>query len=615
VQGNPNDPYQSYQGEWQQNGMTDSQYPFQQPAQNMYGQPQQYPDMYQQTQQYAPVQPQQYYPDMYQQQTQQYAPVQPQQYPDMYQQQTQQYAPVQPQQYYPNMYQQQTQQYAPVQPQQYYPDMYQQQTQQYAPVQPQQYLDMYQQQTQQYAPVQPQQYVPDMQQQTQQYAPVKGQMSQEQMWQMLQGQNAPGAEPLHPNMYNQQGKPKRKKKKSGPKRPGSSPLRGALIAALIVLVLGAGVWFLVQRGQSGKNTTATVEASTVGTSYRGDALIVRNEVAFDEEGVQNIEYVAQEGSVVYRGNVLCYVYSTGYSISEMQTLQDYRDQITDFEQSLLSNETAYDQRMERLEGEVISHGLEVRSLVQGTRGNMIQQEQILDTAILQRQNYFRTKYSEEPRLTRLFDDEATQTQRIESWIKQKSANQESIVSFYTDGYEYALSPSNFESYTPTQVRNMINGEKPDAGVASRGRTTLYRLVKQQDYVVLLLIRDSTWTPKDGDTYKLVLEQFSSTVVDAKVLSSTRTGNELLVRLAVMGDVTDVLYMRTCTAELGKHVDCMKVPEKALYTQNGNTGVVIVTEEGQFFIPVNVMDKQGGSAYITAIQTGQLAPGMTVQLFD
>jgi hypothetical protein len=308
------------------------------------------------------------------------------------------------------------------------------------------------------------------------------------------------------------------------------------------------------------------------------------------------------------------VYSTGYSISEMRTLQDYRDQIRDFELSLLGSETSFDQKMERLESETISRGLEVRSLVQGARGNMIQQEQILDTAIEQRQSYFRSKYSEEPRLSRLFDDEDTQKQRIESWIKQKSANQESIVSFYTDGFEYALSPSNYESYTPTQVRNMINGQKPEESLANRGRTTLYRLVKKQDYVVLMLVKDSTWTPKDGDTYKLVLEQFSSTVVNAKVLSSTRTGGELLVRLAVMGDVTDVLYMRTCSAELGKHVDCMKVPVAALYTQNGNTGVVIDSADGQFFIPVNVMEQSGGYAYITAIQTGQLTSGMTVRLF-
>ena len=38
---------------------------------------------------------------------------------------------------------------------------------------------------------------------------------------------------------------------------------------------------------------------------------------------------------------------------------------------------------------------------------------------------------------------------------------------------------------------------------------------------------------------------------------------LLLRLAVIGDVRDVLYMRTCQAQLGEYVDCLLVPEGAL----------------------------------------------------
>lgn len=110
----------------------------------------------------------------------------------------------------------------------------------------------------------------------------------------------------------------------------------------------------------------------------------------------------------------------------MTALQDYRDQINDYQQSLLSSETSYDQRMERLENEVLERGLEVRSLVHGARGNLINQEKILETAITQRQNYFRTKYSTDMRLNRLYDDETTQQQRIESWIKQKVATQEAL---------------------------------------------------------------------------------------------------------------------------------------------------------------------------------------------
>ena len=162
---------------------------------------------------------------------------------------------------------------------------------------------------------------------------------------------------------------------------------------------------------------------------------------------------------------------------------------------------------------------------------------------------------------------------------------------------------------------MMQGEKPATSAASRGRTALYRMVKQNNYAVLMLIKNSTWNPVEGTTYKLVLEQFSNTVVDAQLLSFTRSGGELLLRLAVIGDVSDVLYMRTCTAQLGEYVDCLVVPQGALYKRDETQGVVLMGDDGNsWFEPVKVLNTDGGKAYITPVQTGSLTSGQTVRLF-
>ena len=459
----------------------------------------------------------------------------------------------------------------------------------------------------------PQAYMQGAQQQ-----PFMPGMQPQPMYQQTQYDAYMQQPPAQPTAQQPAAPPKRRRK---PKKKKSGGRGSVWKIVLVLLAVAALAWFFLKDMiGGGRQATATIEMGTLGTSYSGDALIVRNETAYDEEGVQTIEYVAQEGGVVYRGDVICYVYSTGYSTKEMTTLQDQRDQIKDYQQTLLGGETAYDQKMTRLENEVIERGLEVRSLVQGARGNLINQESILETAITQRQNYFRSKYSSDMRLNRLYDDETNQQQRIDSWISQEVAMQESIVSFYTDGFEHALTPGEFEKYTPTQVRAMINGERPETSTAARGRTDLYRLVKQNNYAVLMLVRDNTWNPVEGTTYRLTLEQFTNTVVDAQVLSFTRSGGELLLRLAVMGDVSDVLYMRTCQAQLGEYVDCLVVPEKALYTQqNGSdaeaVGVVLILDGQQYFVPVKVLRQEGGKAYIASVQSGVLAQGQTVRLFD
>ena len=122
--------------------------------------------------------------------------------------------------------------------------------------------------------------------------------------------------PEMPTAQQPQQEPPRKKRKKKKQGGGSG---GAVWKTLIALVLigGAAWYFLKDMLVDTRQSTAVIEMGTLGTSYTGDALIVRNETAYDEEGVQYIDYVAQEGSVVYRGEVVCYVYSTGYSSKEM----------------------------------------------------------------------------------------------------------------------------------------------------------------------------------------------------------------------------------------------------------------------------------------------------------
>ncbi len=396
-------------------------------------------------------------------------------------------------------------------------------------------------------------------------------------------------------------------------RPPVRRKKGVGRILIILAVLGFSGWYVYTTLVPSGIRTAVIQADTLGASYRGDALIVRNEAAYDEDGVTSVQYKAEEGSKVYRGDVICLVYSSGYSKKEVAALQSYRDQIKDYHVTLIEAESTYDQKMTRLENEVIQRAKEVRQMVHGAMGNMLNLEKILDTAITARQDYLREKYRDDTRLTRLYDDESAQVKRIQSYTKQRAATQESLVSFYTDGYE-TLNTTNFESYSPPKVRAMIRGEKPELTASQRGRTTIYRLVRQTSWGVLMLIGDSNWTPVQGATYQLKLEQFDNTVVNATVSSFTRSGGELLVRLSVNSDVSPVLYMRTCQAELGEYVNSMVVPTRCIFRQNNMAGVVVMDGASQVFVPVNIVSSDSVNTYIEPVQKGILYVGQTIRVF-
>ncbi|MCR4882590.1 MAG: hypothetical protein K6A68_03410 [Clostridiales bacterium] len=394
------------------------------------------------------------------------------------------------------------------------------------------------------------------------------------------------------------------------KKLSIAPIHIAIIFAVVLL---AG-WYLFNTYAPQAATSATVQAGKYGAYYTGDALIVRNEVPYDADGVTSIDYKAAEGSFINNSTTICDVFSSGFSTKELTTLQDYRDQIRDYEQELLGAETTYDARLERVESEVLTQAKEVRSMLAGTRGNLINQESTLEAAITARQQYLRQKYSSDQRLSRLLDDEQAQQQRIDSWTKTFYGTRSSLVSFYTDGYEYGLTVQNCLDFTPSQVRNMINGQVPESSSLSKSKTTIYRTIMDEPWYVLMLVHDTSWNPVENATYTLELNQFENTQVEATVISFTRSGGELLVRLRVENNVNNVLYMRTGTARLGDNVSTMMVPSRAIYRQNDMDGVVVIDGSNRFFVPVQIIFRDGNDVYVNSLQQGLLFEGQSIMLF-
>ena len=384
--------------------------------------------------------------------------------------------------------------------------------------------------------------------------------------------------------------------------------------AVILAALGFLAWYLVATFVPEAAKYGTIGSGSLSANHAGDCLIVRNEVPYDAEGVTTVVYDAEEGSSIIRGDKICKVYSSGYSTREMNTLQNYRRDIRDYQKKLIESDNSYDAKMNQVTSKVLTYAKSVRDLIGGARGSLENQEEELAKAVAERQKYMKQKYASDQRFSRLFDDETSQTQRIDSWTKQYTATSSSVVSFYSDGYEYGLTGNNWTTYEPRQVRNMIGGAAPEKSTAQKGKTTIYRMVEDGEWYVLFLSDDTDWNPVKGQVYQLQLERFENTAVYAEVVNFTRSGGELLVRLKVNSSVKPVLYMRTCGAVLGESMSTLRVPERAIYVQDGMTGVVVVDGNTESFIPVEVIHYDNGNAYFKAIQQGLLFEGMTVMLF-
>ena len=57
---------------------------------------------------------------------------------------------------------------------------------------------------------------------------------------------------------------------------------------------------------------------------------------YTQEGISQIDYVANEGEVVTRGSDVCTVYTSGFNTREWTTLNNYRTQIKEYQKTLLA---------------------------------------------------------------------------------------------------------------------------------------------------------------------------------------------------------------------------------------------------------------------------------------
>ena len=388
----------------------------------------------------------------------------------------------------------------------------------------------------------------------------------------------------------------------------------ALIVVAMLAVVGFAGWYLYATYAPEAARTGLIATGNLSAIHSGQCLIVRNEVSEYADGVNSIVYEADEGSRVAHSSKICRIYTTGYSASAVKQLQEYRDDIRDHQEKLIEESTIYDGKLERYNGDVMTLAKEVRSLIHGDQGSLTNIEASLTNAVQVRQDYLDLKFSDDQRYSNMKDDERSQKQRINSWTKPYTSTTDAIVSFYSDGYEQAINGSNYSTFEPNQVREMINGKKPEMASALKGKTAVYRMVKDNEWYALFLSDDTEWNPVNGETYELQLERFGDTPVTATVMSFTKSGGELLVRLRIVGSVEQVMYLRSCEAVLGESMSTLMVNERAIYEQDGMTGVVIIEENTESFIPVNVLLYQDGYAYFQAIQQGLLYEGMEIRLF-
>lgn len=407
-----------------------------------------------------------------------------------------------------------------------------------------------------------------------------------------------------------------KKRNTRRNRKKSSPLYlRLLIVAVIAALLGVGIWQL--KGYVSRNaTTAIVRSDALGKYYDGSLVIARNEKLYSTDNKTRVDFIADEGSRVNRSSVICKVYSSGYNQTEINRLQTYREEIQNYHVNQVLN-TYVDAELDAENDEISSLSQQVRTLVQGRGvGSLSNLEKQLVSALNVRKNYLRQKYPDDQTLSELYKIENDQLKKIESWTNTYTASEDCLVSFYSDGYETTVNSNTYANLTPADVRNVIRGIKPELSSEDKAKEPIFRTIIEEEWYALFLCSDREWNPVVGEQYQMQLTGFENYILPAEVVSFSRIGSDLLLRMRIRSSVEPVLNIRTCGATVGDFVSGVHVPMRALYAYDNMIGVVVLDNGIQTFVPVTVISySDDETAFVRPTLSGSpLEEGKTVMLF-
>ena len=381
------------------------------------------------------------------------------------------------------------------------------------------------------------------------------------------------------------------------------------IFLLILLVIA---FLIVRPYLNFGSKSAVIMAAQSEFTQNMNCVIIRDEAVSTSESTAHIEYAATEGTLVNAGETVAYVYSAGYSESLLQKLEETRSKIQDYHKTVILNNIK-DDNLARYDTIVDMMASQFKSLVNhDSYGSLLTAARQLETAMVNRQEYLRQNKREDVKLSKLYDEETTRLNSIQSWRKEEKAAQSGVISFYMDGYEGALYSETLPSITAADVNTVLAGGSLGSTLGAK-ETAVYRIVNQNQWYVTLVTDAKTWNPVVGQPYTLQMEGFEDLSFTAFVTSVQKESGTILAVFQINDPIGPLIYQRTGRARLTATISGLSVSSRALSEENGQLGVWLIDVGGETFVPVEVLSSDGSDALIQPLVDGALGIGQRVRV--
>lgn len=363
---------------------------------------------------------------------------------------------------------------------------------------------------------------------------------------------------------------------------------------IIPVLLLAGVlllWLLLPR-------TSHIRYGTVSSPLSGDAIIVRDETAVPLSGYEKIVYHASEGELLTKGGAILSAYKTGYPSNNLASLIQLQRNIVVYQ-----NETTL-QDFDKPELTQMDFDIDV-TIKQMQAGGDDASFTALHKKLLQllkaRQEYIRSNFTPDGVLQQYYDDEDKLLTQMESWMDEYTAQQDTYISYYTDGLEQSYQPSKLADLKTSDILNDIKLLKKNI-TQEKTVTLQYKTVNPGKWYIVLPTKNTAYRDKTGQSYEIFLNNSTQPVI-GQLYKVIEDYQDLLI-FEVSDGLGQYLSQRTVFASVGKRVTGFMVPLS--YIEQGENAVLHVDANGKNeTVTVQILDQNEQWAVVEPV-SGTLA---------
>lgn len=382
---------------------------------------------------------------------------------------------------------------------------------------------------------------------------------------------------------------------------GKRRIRFRFFIFLAIFLLGIILFFRAKDDP----VVAFVQRGEMKSSYKMDAIIIRDEELIEAEEYGKVTFLVPEGQRVVKGQLIAELYALGYDHEVIDERNMLQQKIKDYQEKNILQDIV-DKDLKKFNQDIAEKAENVYTFVQsGERDDLLYQEQQLKELMLERQEYLERTIKADEYLDRLYQQKEKLDDKIDKWKIDITAIDSGVVSFCFDGCEMLLSPNRLKDLTPGDVDNILQNAKIQKAEEAQAFRPLYRLVNNHNWYVIIVDRENRQLLQNKGTYDLVFEGYHDDSFRGKVIQSKRNKKDMYYVMEMKEEIGPLLNVRKGKITIDNTFEGLKVPVKGIEQREGEKGIIRFEQGKRVFVPVEVIIKDEEYAIVKPKDTESL----------